>query len=248
MPDETKGECAMRWKTILFDFDGTIFDTVEGITKSIQYALEKHGIREPLERLRCFAGPPLVEKFTEVYGFDQADAEQLVAEFRERYVPVGVYESCPFPGIRALLDHLRQAGFTLGVATSKPQALAELLLERAEMKACFDVVVGSSPGPGNDQKWQIVQRALALTDTVPEAAVLVGDTKYDAIGAARCGVACIGAAWGYAEPGELEAAGVLCAAADPEELERILTAESPAGEPFAGLQNHTCADASGQKA
>ena len=219
----------MRWRTVLFDFDGTIFDTVEGITKSAQYALAKHGIQEPLDRLRCFAGPPLAEKFMEVYGVTQPEAEQLVAEFRERYVPIGVYESSPFSGIKELLIWLRQAGLKLGVATSKPQALAELLLERANMKDCFDVIVGSAPGPGNDQKWQIVQRALALSETAPEAAVLVGDTKYDAIGAARCEVACLGVACGYGAPGELEAAGVLGIAADPAELEGLLTAESLPG-------------------
>ncbi len=219
----------MRWRTVLFDFDGTIFDTVEGITKSAQYALAKHGIHEPLDRLRCFAGPPLAEKFMEVYGVTQPEAEQLVAEFRERYVPIGVYESSPFSGIKELLIRLRQAGLKLGVATSKPQTLAELLLERANMKDCFDVIVGSAPGPGNDQKWQIVQRALALSETAPEAAVLVGDTKYDAIGAARCEVACLGVAWGYGAPGELEAAGVLGIAADPAELEGLLTAEALPG-------------------
>ena len=219
----------MRWRTVLFDFDGTIFDTVEGITKSAQYALAKHGIHEPLDRLRCFAGPPLAEKFMEVYGVTQPEAEQLVAEFRERYVPIGVYESSPFSGIKELLIRLRQAGLKLGVATSKPQTLAELLLERANMKDCFDVIVGSTPGPGNDKKWQIVQRALALSETAPEAAVLVGDTKYDAIGAARCGVACLGVAWGYGAPGELEAAGVLGIAADPAELEGLLTAEALPG-------------------
>lgn len=219
----------MRWRTVLFDFDGTIFDTVEGITKSAQYALAKHGIHEPLDRLRCFAGPPLAEKFMEVYGVTQPEAEQLVAEFRERYVPIGVYESSPFSGIKELLIRLRQAGLKLGVATSKPQTLAELLLERANMKDCFDVIVGSAPGPGNDQKWQIVQRALALSETAPEAAVLVGDTKYDAIGAARCGVACLGVAWGYGAPGELETAGVWGIAADPAELEGLLTAEALPG-------------------
>ncbi len=212
----------MGWNTVLFDFDGTVFDTVEGITKSIQYALAKHGVEEPLDRLRCFAGPPLVEKFMEVYGVTQAEAEQLVQEFRERYVPVGVYESRPFPGIRELLIRLRQAGLKLGVATSKPQALAELLLERAEMKTCFDVIVGSTPEAGNDRKWQIVERAMALCGSTPEQTVLVGDTKYDAVGAARCGAACLGAGWGYAAPGELEAAGVTRIAADPGELERMI--------------------------
>ena len=213
----------MRYRTVLFDFDGTLFDTVEGITRSIQYALRKHGVEEPLDRLRCFAGPPLVDKFMEVYGVSREEAEALVIDFRERYVPVGVYESAPFPGIRTLLERLRAAGLILGVATSKPQNMAELLLDRAELRSCFDLIAGSSPGLNNEKKWQIVQRAMELTDSRPADTVLVGDTKYDVLGAARCGVPCIGAAWGYAEPGELEAAGAVRIAADLEELARLLT-------------------------
>ena len=216
----------MRYRTVLFDFDGTVFDTVEGITKSIQYALRKHGREEPLEALRCFAGPPLVEKFMEVYGVSQTEAESLVLDFRERDIPIGVYESRPFPGIRPFLERLRAAGLTLGIATSKPQPMAELLLDRYELRACFDVVVGSSPALNNEKKWQIVQRAMERCGAAPSETVLVGDTKYDAAGAARCGVDCIGVDWGYAAPGELEAAGVAARVPDLPALERLLTAEA----------------------
>lgn len=212
----------MKYNTVLFDFDGTLYDTVEGITKSIQFALRKHGIDAPLEALRCFAGPPLVDKFMEVYGVEQALAEQLVLDFRERYQPIGIYESAPFPGVGELLLHLREAGLTVGVATSKPQAMAELLLERAGLLNRFDVIVGSKPGLNNAEKWAIVQEAMTLCKADKGSTVLVGDTKYDAIGAARVGIPCIGALWGYAAPGELEAAGVLCTARDFDELEAIL--------------------------
>ncbi|MBR7011253.1 MAG: HAD hydrolase-like protein [Oscillospiraceae bacterium] len=213
-----------NYKTVLFDFDGTVFDTVEGITRSIQYALRKHGREEPLDRLRCFAGPPLVDKFMEVFGISQAEAEQLVLDFRERYVPVGVYESAPFPGIGELLQSLRQAGLTLGIATSKPQNMAELLLEQSGLKAAFDVVTGSSPSLNNEKKWQIVERALALCGADKSDAVLVGDTKYDVLGAAQAGIPCIGVRWGYAAPGELEAAGAARIVETMDELLRLLTA------------------------
>ena len=218
----------MRYRTILFDFDGTLFDTVEGITKSIQYALRKHGREEPLDRLRCFAGPPLVDKFMEVFGVSQAEAEQLVVDFRERYVPVGVYESRPFPGIRGLLDALRAAGLKTAVATSKPQPMAELLLDRANMRDCFDAVAGSSPGLNNEKKWQIVMRAMELCASEPADTVLIGDTKYDALGAARAGIPCIGVAWGYAEPGELEEAGAEQIVQNMDELLALLTTPGPA--------------------
>lgn len=208
--------------TVLFDFDGTVFDTVEGITKSIQYALRKHGRDAALEDLRCFAGPPLVDKFMEVYGVTREEAEQLVTDFRERYVPIGVYESSPFPGIRELLEALRAAGEKVAVATSKPQPLAELLLERAGLRELFDVVVGSGGGVNNDAKWQIVTRTMELCGAKPENCVLVGDTKYDVEGARKCGIPCIGVRWGYAAEGELEAAGAVAIAETPGEIYSIL--------------------------
>ena len=207
---------------VLFDFDGTVFDTVEGITKSIQYALHKHGRDAELEELRCFAGPPLVDKFMEVYGVLREEAEELVTDFRERYVPIGVYESSPFPGIQELLETLRAAGKKTAIATSKPQALAELLLERAKLRDIFDVVVGSGGGVNNDAKWQIVTRAMKLCGSKPENCVLVGDTKYDVEGAKKCGIPCIGVRWGYAAEGELEATGAAAMVETPKELAVLL--------------------------
>lgn len=209
-------------QTVLFDFDGTLFDTIEGITKCVQYALSKHGIAFELDALRCFAGPPLGEKFQEVYGVSPDLAEQLVMDYRERYVPIGIYESRVFPGIGNLLTHLRSAGCKLGLATSKPQEMAEQLLQRAGLLDRFDAIVGSHPGRKDDKKWMVIAQAMALCEAEPESTVLVGDTKYDAIGAAHCKIPCIGVAWGYAAPGELEAAGVTQIAHTCAELEAML--------------------------
>ena len=209
-------------KTVFFDFDGTVFDTVEGITKSVRYALQKHGMDAELNDLRCFAGPPLVDMFRSFSGVDQEEAEQMVRDFRERYVPIGVYESEPFPGIREMLFRLREAGMTLGIATSKPQPMAELLLERFRLRECFDVVEGSGGGVNNDAKWQILARAIESAGARADECVLVGDTKYDVAGAERCGIPCIGVRWGYAAPGELEAAGAGQIVNNCEELEKAL--------------------------
>ena len=212
----------MQYKTILFDFDGTVFDTADGITRSIQYAIRKHGMDAPLEDLLCFVGPPLVDKFMEVFGVDEGQAVKLVADFRERYLPVGVYESAPFPGIHDLLGSLREIGFATGIATSKPQVLAELLLEKAQLKALFDVVVGTNPQVNNQSKWEVITRAMEALDADPGSTVLVGDTKYDVIGASRCGIPCIGVRWGSAAAGELEEAGAKAVAATMDELKVFL--------------------------
>ncbi len=222
----------MKWNTVLFDFDGTVFDTVEGITKSVQYALKKHGIEAETEALRCFAGPPLVDMFMEKYGGVQAQAEQMVVDFRERYVPVGVYESRPFPGIGDFLKKLKDAGLQIAVATSKPQPMAELLLERSELRKHFDVVVGSHPTLNNDRKAEIIRKTLEeCRKLLPEGkkleAVMIGDTKYDALGAAECGIPCIGVCWGYAAPGEMEQAGAISMAGTVQDLLQILLQTAP---------------------
>ena len=207
---------------ILFDFDGTVFDTVEGITKSVRYALNKVGLDAELESLRCFAGPPLADKFMEVYGFDRAAAEQAVRDYRERYRPIGMNECCVFPGIKELLEKLRAAGKTVGIATSKPQELAEELLRRENMLGLFQVICGSRPDGNDSAKWQVVQRAMELCGAAKENTILVGDTKYDVAGAHTVGIACVGVRYGYAAEGELEAAGADAIVEDLPELESFL--------------------------
>ena len=212
----------MMYDYILFDFDGTVYDTVEGITKCVRYALNKHGWDAELKDLRCFAGPPLDEMFMEKYGVTREMGLQMAEEFRERYKPIGVFESRPFEGVRELLITLRAAGKKTAVATSKPQHLAEQLLERSDMRALFDAVCGSEPTGGGNAKWQVTQRALEALGADKARSVLIGDTKYDVAGAGRVGIPCIGVRYGYAAPGEMEEAGAIAMAADTEELLSLL--------------------------
>ena len=210
-------------KYVLFDFDGTVYDTAEGITKSIRWALNKRGMDAELQELRKFVGPPLAEKFVEIYHFTMEEALEMVRVFREYYSPIGLYESAPFPGIRELLLSLKAAGLVTGVATSKPQNMAEELIERSGLTDCFDIVVGSFIGPNNDKKWEILTRAMEALGASKEDTVLVGDTKYDVAGAKICGIPCIGVRWGYASPGELEEVGADIIFDSMKELEEFLT-------------------------
>ena len=208
---------------ILFDFDGTLYDTVEGIAKSAQYALEKLGVSAELDELRCFAGPPLVDKFMEVYGFSHEKAWEARGLFQERYIPVGVYESRPFPGMKEFLAALKEKGLTLAVATSKPLDLAEQLLGRAGMREFFGIVCGSRLDGNNNSKQEIVEGVIASLGAEKEDCVLIGDTKYDVAGAHAAGVKCICVRYGYAAPGELEEAGADAIAEDLCELQKMLT-------------------------
>ncbi len=213
------------YTNIFFDFDGTLYDTVEGIAKSVRYALQKRGMDAPLGELRCFAGPPLVDMFMEKFGFSREEAEQATRDFRERYVPIGLYESRAFPGVRELLQELRGAGLRLAVTTSKPQSLAEELLRRESMDGLFDRICGAGDQGEGNAKWQVLQRAMQALEATPADSVLIGDTKYDVAGALRCGIPCIGVGYGYAAPGELEAAGALAVAPDLAALRRMLLPE-----------------------
>ena len=207
---------------ILFDFDGTVYDTLEGITKSVQYALNKQGVEAEIKELRCFAGPPLLDMFMEKYGFYEETAEKAVLDFRERYKPIGIYESRVFPGIPELLKKLKDRGKILGIATSKPQIMAEQLLEKEGIIKYFDAVCGSSPNGNNNSKREVLSCALKKLRKNNESAVLVGDTKYDVLGAHQCGVPCIGVEYGYGAEGELLKAGADIVAEDMDKLLEIL--------------------------
>lgn len=210
------------YKYILFDFDGTVFDTVEGITKSARYAINKFGLDADLDFLRCFAGPPLVDKFMEVYDFSLEQAQQATAYFKERYQPIGLYECRIFPGMKEMLQNLKAAGFVLGIATSKPQELAEKLLQGENMIEVFDVICGSGLNGNNDSKESVIRRAMETLGAELNETVLIGDTKYDVLGAKAVGIDCVGVRFGYAAEGELEAAGAKYIAEDVTELEKLL--------------------------
>lgn len=196
------------YKNILFDFDGTVFDTLKGIERSVKYALDKNGIVLSVDSFRRFAGPPFKVIFKENYGFDDELIVKIIEAFREDYLPYGIYESSPFPGIAELLDELRQNGFKLAIATLKPRTMAVELLERSGLYGKFDVISGQiAEGIETLTKAEIVRGAMDMLGAAPEDTVLVGDTKYDVVGGHEAGLKVIGVRYGYAESGELENAG-----------------------------------------
>lgn len=210
-------------KCVLFDFDGTVFDSAEGITKCVQYALGKMGIASELGELMCFAGPPLEEMFALKYGFDEETARQAVRFYRERYTPIGWEECTPFDGMHELMQKLGRLGITCAIATSKPRHFAEKILEKYGMQDDFKLVCGAELDGTRGKKWEVIDYALKSLGIAPEEAFMVGDRKYDVIGAKKCGLDCIGVRFGYAEPCELEAAGAVFVADNADELFEYLT-------------------------
>lgn len=212
-------------QVLLFDFDGTLFDTGPGVINCVVYALEHLGIYEPdKQKLRKFMGPPLYDMFRELYGLNDALGNEAVRLYRERYQPTGIWECAPYPGIVELLKKLREAGYLLAVATSKPTPSALRILERYQMESLFDFICGSEFDGTRSKKSEVVKAVLEHFEIqkCPDQALMIGDRKYDVLGASAVGVPCLGVRYGYGEPGELEEAGAIVVVDSIKELEAYL--------------------------
>ena len=198
-----------KYDLILFDVDGTLTDSGEGITKSVQYTLEKYGIIEPdLNNLRKFIGPPLIDSFGKYYGFSKEESVRARNIFNERYQPIGWMENRPYDGIEAVLDELQKAGIMMGVATSKPEGVANKVLEYFDLKKYFSVICAAPNNGLNGEKPGRIRAAIEEARTLgceAKNVIMVGDTRFDVLGAHECGIPCVGVTWGFAVEGEFEA-------------------------------------------
>lgn len=209
------------YKAILFDLDGTLTDSGEGITKSVQYALERIGKPEPdLQKLRVFVGPPLIEQFEEYAGIDEKTARRAVEIYRERYAPIGIYENELYPGIEDMLARLKNRGYKIGIASSKPENFVKIVAEYFHIESYFDEIVGSEPEGGRTNKTEVIEEALrrmGLTDHRDQV-IMVGDKEHDVFGARRAGLECIAVSYGYGTKEELENARPLKIVNSAEEI------------------------------
>lgn len=214
--------------TILFDLDGTISDSALGITRCVAHALEGFGIKvDDLKGLNWFVGPPLRDSFARL-GFDEPQVERAVALYRERYEPVGVYETEAYPGVCQMLRRLHDSGKTIVLATSKPTVFAKVVLDDYGIADCFDFVLGCELDGRRDDKTQIMRECLAAVGVEGEKkqrTAMVGDRHYDINGAKACGIKSIAVTYGYAPEGELEAVQPDFIAGSISELEKLLLSE-----------------------
>lgn len=210
----------MTKKYILFDLDGTLTDSSEGITKSVQHALNKLGIEENDQAmLRRFIGPPLDESFEKFYGLDKETALKAVDYYRERYSDKGIYENVLFDGIDTLLAALKEDGYIVALATCKPEIYVPRILEYFNVGRYFDVAVGSElEGGERRHKNQVIDEVFVRLSkagllendditTAKSKAIMIGDRKDDILGAKASGIESMGVRYGFAEEQELEIAG-----------------------------------------
>ena len=215
-------EAASR-RLVLFDFDGTLADTVPVITRTARRVLLEHGLTdETLGDLTRLVGPPFPQAYSLVYGFSAEEAAQITEEYRAIYRSLGAEAWPLFDGVRELLEALRAAGRLTAVASSKRMELVQVALADNGVTDLFDVRLGKA-SDAVSSKAGLIERALDELGVSPDEAVMVGDRHHDVEAAAEVGVPCVGVTYGGASlPGELERAGA-CAVVDTvDELARVL--------------------------
>ncbi len=211
-------------KYILFDLDGTLTDPKIGITTSVAYALEHLGIKtDNLDDLCRFIGPPLIDTFRDDYNLSPEDVKYAIAKYRERFSVKGLYENMLYDGIKELLMQLAQRGDKIILATSKPTIYAKKILEHFDIAQYFTFVSGSELDGSRDDKGEVIAYALEQNNVTDiSQLVMVGDRKYDVIGAKQHGIKTIAVLYGYGDIQELTDAGADVIVETVKELETIL--------------------------
>ena len=185
---------------VIFDFDGTVVDTGEGIIKSLQYSFEQMGREIPdMSDLRRFIGPPIHYSYTHYYGVSEQQVGEYIKKYRERYTEKGIYECELYTGIVELIDSLKAKGVKVGIASSKPLRLIYSVADYLGITDKFDAVVGVRIDDSNhSSKTGLILEAMELMGAEDKAEVLmVGDRLYDIEGARGAGVKSCGVLWGY---------------------------------------------------
>lgn len=192
----------MKYKVILFDLDGTLTDPQEGICKSINHALSYYGIEKPLSQLTKYIGPPLLKTFSELVG--EENAKDAIRYYRERFSVVGLYENEIYPNVKETLSQLKEKGYTLCTASSKPQIYVEKILHHFDIAQYFTVIGGATLDGKIGEKEQVIEVVLDAVKADKTSTVMVGDTRFDLIGAEKMGLDAIGVTYGFASRDELE--------------------------------------------
>ena len=210
---------------VLFDLDGTIIDSSEGIVSSFIYALSKFGIEEkPGEHMRRIIGPPLSQSFKSFYGFNDEDTALAVKYYREVFKAGLMLKNTLYPGMVELFDELRKNGKKVIVATSKPEIFVRPILTDLGILDKFDFIAGSIIGDVRVDKGEIIDYIIGemgISDR--RECVMIGDRDRDITGAIDVGVDAIGVLHGFGSREELEGAGCSIIAADAYELRDILS-------------------------
>ena len=213
------------YSTILFDLDGTLSDSSQGIINSIIYALEKYDVNDyDMPLLRKFLGPPLHESFEKFMGVAKEKSLQAVKLYREYFSSKGLFENEIYGGVSDLLQNLKENGKTLIVATSKPQLFTDRIMEHFNLAKYFDFIAGSNMDTTRSKKAEVIEYALSECNIKDKSkVVMIGDRAEDMIGTQTVGVDSIGVEYGYGTFDELKNAGATYIVKTVGELKDLLS-------------------------
>ena len=213
--------CMANFDYVIFDFDGTVADTGEGILKSLQYSFVAMGDEAPdLSDLTKFIGPPVYYSYTTFYGISEDKVDMYVKKYRERYSEKGIYESKVYDGLKELIISLKEKDIKVGIASSKPERLIYAVADYLEITALFDAIVGvKSDNSKHSTKAGLISQAMADMGAKDKDKVLmVGDRCFDIDGAHEAGIKCCGALWGFGSEEEFKAHNAEYIADHPTEI------------------------------
>ncbi len=213
-----------KYDYLFFDLDGTLTDSGKGIMRSVAHALRFFGIEESDDaNLKRFVGPPLETSFSEFYGLNEEETHKAISLYQERYKPIGVYENEPYEGIEECLQSLKDAGYRLVVATSKPVDMAMKVLEHFNLKHYFEFIAA------RDMKGILYSKADVIRYALKEHAVedinrvlMIGDRKFDVLGAREVGFDCVGVLYGYGDLDEMKRANAKYVVGTVDQLKELL--------------------------
>lgn len=215
----------MLYKSVLFDLDGTITDSAEGIIHAVLFAVKKLALKTPSEeQLYSFIGPPLVDSFEKLYGLNNQEAEKAVAYYREYYQEKGIFENYVYKGIPEVLASLKEKGCQLYLATSKPEIYAKQILNHFNLTHYFKGIYGASLDGKRSKKVDVIQYALKEANILNlKETIMIGDRSHDILGAKENGLATIGVLYGFGDQRELEIAGASYIVSTPAEIEKNIS-------------------------
>ena len=217
--------CMAKFNYVIFDFDGTVADTGEGILRSLQYSFEAMGDVVPdLSDLKRFIGPPVYYSYTTFYGISEDKVDLYIKKYRERYREKGIYESKVYVGVRKLIISLKEKGIKIGIASSKPEQLIYAVSDYLEITNLFDVIVGvKSDNSKHSTKAGLITQAMEELGAEDKNKVLmVGDRMFDIDGAHDAGIKCCGALWGFGDEDEFKEHNAEFIVSEPSDIMKLI--------------------------
>lgn len=197
-----------HYNTIIFDLDGTITESELGITNSIKYSLNFFGIEKERESLKRHIGPSLSITFREYLGDDEEKIKLAIEKYREYYISGGMFENIVYEGVENTLKKLKERGKTVILASSKPMVFCQQILEHFNLDKYFDFIGGSNLDETRTKKVEVIKFSLEnINKKADDNALMVGDRRYDIIGAKELNIDSVGVLYGYGDYEELKDAG-----------------------------------------